>query len=67
MSVPVEGVGPQVNKFDHVSSDDHQMSVARGGAYDRLGSYAHLPPVDRMTDGQMPVKTLPSRNSVFGR
>ena len=28
MSVPVRGLGPQVNKFEQVSSDDHQMSVA---------------------------------------
>ena len=27
----VVGVGPQVNEFEHVSSDDHQMSVAGGG------------------------------------
>ena len=26
-----EGVGPQVKKFEQVSSDDHQMSVPRGG------------------------------------
>ena len=26
MSV-LEGVGPQVNKFEQVTSDDHQMSV----------------------------------------
>ena len=25
------GVGPQVNKLKHVSSDDHLMSVAGGG------------------------------------
>ena len=32
MSAPVEeGVCPQVNKFKQVSSDDHQVSVARGG------------------------------------
>ena len=32
MSVTVVGggVGPQVNKFEQVSSDDHQMSVAGG-------------------------------------
>ena len=31
MSVPVLGViGPKVNKFKQVSSDDHQMSVAVG-------------------------------------
>ena len=27
------GIGPQVNKFEHVSSDDHQRSVA-----DRVGT-----------------------------
>ena len=27
----VLGVGPQVNKFEQVSSDDHQMSVAGVG------------------------------------
>ena len=32
MSVPVWGIGPQVNKFEQVSSDDHQMSLA-GNAY----------------------------------
>ena len=32
MSVQVgEGVGPQVNKFEQVSSDDHQMSLAGVG------------------------------------
>ena len=30
MSVLVEG-GPQVNKFEQVSSDGHQMSLAVGG------------------------------------
>ena len=27
MSVPMRWVGPQVNKFEQVFSDDHQMSV----------------------------------------
>ena len=31
------GLGPQVNKFEQVSSDDHQMSVA-GGRYTGLMS-----------------------------
>ena len=32
MSVLVgRGVGPQVNKFEQVSCDDHQMSVGGGG------------------------------------
>ena len=26
-----EGVGPQANKFEHISGNDHQMSVAGGG------------------------------------
>ena len=30
MLVPVKGGGPQVNKFEQVSRDDHQMSVAGG-------------------------------------
>ena len=33
------GVGPQVNKFEQVSSDDHQMSVAG----DRSGEGARSP------------------------
>ena len=33
MSVPVGGGGPQVNKFEQVSSDHHQMSVAGGIGY----------------------------------
>ena len=40
MSVPGQGVRPQVNKFEHVSNDDHQMSVAGvgyPGKYDILG------------------------------
>ena len=32
MSVWGRGPGPQVNKFEQVSSDDHQMSVALGGS-----------------------------------
>ena len=71
------GVGPQVNKFELVSSDDHQMSVVReyvpclvGGG----GGKSHVEcimdnghmkiPMDIMTDGQKPVKTLPSRNFI---
>ena len=30
VSVPVEGLGPHLNKFERMSSDGHQMSVARG-------------------------------------
>ena len=46
-------VGPQVNKFEQVSSDHHQTSLAGGGD-------------PSMTDEQMSVKTLPSRNFVCG-
>ena len=31
MLVLVAGVDPQVNKFEKVSSDDHQLSVVAGG------------------------------------
>ena len=34
----VSGGGPQVNKFEQVSSDDHQMSLAGGGRVCRGGS-----------------------------
>ena len=79
MSVPV-GVGPQVNEFEQVSSDDHQMSAV-GGRLEGLillgvggrspglmseGGYPTYPmmhlmlppnhPLDRITDGQKPVK-----------
>ena len=36
MSVPV-GVGPQVNKFEQVSSDGHKMSLAGRGDRTRGG------------------------------
>ena len=43
MSVSVrgkEGVGPQRNKCEQVSSDDHQMSlVGRGGYVQGVGGY----------------------------
>ena len=29
--VPPAWVGPQVNKFEQISSDDHKMSLAGGG------------------------------------
>ena len=37
MSVVVgEGLGLQVNKFEQVSSDDHQMSIAGGGVREQV-------------------------------
>ena len=74
MSVPGQGVRPQVNKFEHVSNDDHQMSVAGvgyPGKYDILGGI--LPcdlshdacnvtclPLDRMTDRHLRKHYLPT-------
>ena len=74
MTVP-EGVwgGPQVNKFEQVSSVYHQLSVAGGRGYvlclvsrgRGLGLMSRVRgerigplPMDRMTDGQTLVKTL---------
>ena len=79
MSVPV-GVGPQVNKFEPVSSDNHQMSVADWSRYSSLMSrggegvpdYLIYPVMHVMylslpgTEQQMPVKALPFRNFVCG-
>ena len=72
------GVGPQMNKFEQGSSDDHQISVAGErvcpGGYPYHVNYPMMhmmllptapPPPNRMTD--RPVKTLPSRNFVCGR
>ena len=40
MSVEVGGgVGPQVNKFEQVCSDDHQMPIAGGGGGLMSGGY----------------------------
>ena len=70
-----QGEGPQVYKFEQVSSDDHQMSV--------VGSRSHVwypgvlgpnasgvmvtcgPP--EQNDRQTPVKTLPSCNFICER
>ena len=76
MSVPVGvWIGPQVYKFEQVFSDDHQMSVVGGRSHvwypGMLGPNASWvmvtcgPP--EQNDRQTPVKTLPSRNFVFGR
>ena len=67
------GEYPRVNKFEQISSDDHQMSVAGNPMYgdrERIpgvsipgpmlggGGWCDYPLVDRRT----PEKTLPSRN-----
>ena len=36
-STGVGGVGPQVNKFEQVSSDEHQISAQRGGPWSGVG------------------------------
>ena len=62
MSVMVgAGISPQVNKFEQVSSDDHQMplavglgSVCPGGPLPYLMMHVMLPsPVDRMIDRRL--------------
>ena len=67
-----QGLGPQMNKFQQVSSDHHQISLARGRSpglmlrgtptcdlyHDAFG-VSYPSPMDR----QIPVKTLASRNS----
>ena len=66
MSVLWGGVGPQVNKFKQVSSDHHQMSVAEGSWVGNMSGVREegVPmsqctcSVDRITDGQTPVKTI---------
>ena len=66
MSVPMRWVGPQVNKFEQVFSDDHQMSVVERevGNYSTMdNSHMGFPPSDRQT----PVKALPFFNFVCGR
>ena len=44
LDVSTGGVGPQVNKFEPVSSDGHQMSLAGGEA--RAGARAGGPMSD---------------------
>ena len=68
--------GPQVNKFEQVSSDGHQISLAKKGLklgvpclMAREGGHMRISihNVNRQTDRQTRVKTLPSRNFVGGR
>ena len=76
-----------MNKFEQVSGDGHQISLADVGTHILYlegagaggGSYTvrskplwvmvtgGLLPVDRMTNRQTSLKTLPSRNFVGGR
>ena len=68
MSVPLEEwIGPEMNKIEQVSSDDHQMSL--GGYVPTVRPipmmYVMLPiSPHRQNDGQTSVKTLPSHNFV---
>ena len=72
-------VGPQVNKFEQVSHDNHQMSVARGRGLgprsdvggDPLSDLSHdacdVPtPFSPPVNRQTPMKTLPSGNMLGG-
>ena len=78
----VFGVGPHVNKFEQVSIDGHQESVpclvgwgegfffwgGVGPMSQCIMGNGHMGTSEyRMTDGQTPVKTLPSRNLVCVR
>ena len=68
--------GPQVNKFEQVSSDDHQISLAgrvglglEGELYSEVRcTIASLPShMGTHVDRQRELKTLPSRNFVGER
>ena len=50
MSVPVRGRGPQVDKFEQVSSDGHQMLLVRG-----WGRGSHMSMRCRARDGSGPL------------
>ena len=58
--------GGKVNKFEQVSSDDHQMSVAFGGDVGPMSGILPPPTPTSPCTGR-PVKTLPSLNFVCGR
>ena len=71
------GIGPLVNTFEQVSSDDNQMSVAgvtpgsdvQGVPYHVTFPMMHVmspTPSSEQNDRQLPVKTLPSRNFIGG-
>ena len=56
MSVPV-GIHPLVNKFDQISSDNYQMSLAREGYVQRGGlvcpEEGRYAPLNRLTDRRL--------------
>ena len=60
-----------MNKFEQVSIDDHQMSVAGNEIQWLIMVNGHIGPptmwTDRMTDRHTLLKTLPSRNSFGGQ
>ena len=57
--------GPQMNKFEEVSSDHHQMPLA-GGPHSDVEGAGEMVTWDPSLwiDRHTPVKTLPSRNFV---
>ena len=66
-------LGPRMNKFEQVSSDDHQMSLAEGVLYltfprgtlpRDLSHDAFDIPLDGQTD---PCGNITSRNFIHGR
>ena len=76
------GVGPQMNKFEQISSDHHQMSLVGKGlqvSCPGTGEGDTLPgnlsydafdvtyPLPPQNDREKPVKTLPSHNLVCRR
>ena len=75
MSAGVRGSDPEVNKFEQVSSNGHQMSVARGGRDPSSkvpcggGLYSEVQCImsNCHMDKQKRLKTLPSCNFVGGR
>ena len=70
LDVNTGGGCPKVNKFEQVSSLGHQMSLASYPVwYGGWGPVQEDPPtpiVNRITDTQIWLKTLPSRNFVGG-
>ena len=49
------GIGPQVNKFEQVSSDDHQMSLAREVGYIQREGGVCLEAGGRVCPGEVPL------------
>ena len=57
-------MGPQVNKFQQVSSDDHQMSVVQVPMFQCIMGNGHPLPLNRITDSceniAFPQRRLPA-------